>query len=204
MAESAEEFYTRLVATVGEDGRVPMSPVHEWESFPWEVQAGGLVPKVVSPPVDAEPPRRGEGGKDCHLCAGEDAVRIWESWNFQVTRPKNPGGLPLVLMLNANEHYDFTEMSDEEAAEFGQISVVLARVMSRLPGIGGVHVSRWGDGAEHMHVWFVARPERIPTIVGSMAVEWDAMLPPVPEDVWLEDCRTVATKLANHGGRSLV
>lgn len=204
MAESPEELYARIVAAVGADGRVPMSPVHEWDMFPWELVGGRLVPKVLQPPMDAEPARSGAGGVDCHLCDGSgDAVRIWESWNFHLKRPAAPTGLPLVLWLNANEHYDFTEMGDQQAAEFGQLSVWLARIMSNLRGVGRVHVNRWGDGSEHMHAWFIARPARIPGLIGSMAVEWDEMLPPGPEDVWLEDCRQVATKLAHHAGRAL-
>ena len=206
MAESAEELYARVAAAVGVGGRLPMPPVHEWDMFPWELVEGRLEPKVVRPPLDAEPPRSGVDGIGCHVCAdiGGGAVKIWESWAFHVARPVAPSGLPLVLWLNANDHVDFTELNDEQAAEFGQVSVRLARIMSNLPGIGRVHVNRWGDGSEHMHAWFIARPERIPGIIGSLAVEWDQMLPPGPEDVWLDDCHQVATKLANHTGRALV
>lgn len=205
MAETPEELYARVVAAVGDDGRLPMPPVHEWEMFPWEMVDGELVPKVVGPPVGAEAQRAGAHGDDCHICQDSgDGVRIWESWNFHVKRPAAPTGLPLVLWLNANDHYDFTEMSEEQASEFGRLSVILARIMSNLNGIGRVHVNRWGDRSEHMHVWFIARPERIPGIIGSLAVEWDQILPPGPEDVWLEDCHQVATKLANHEGHALV
>lgn len=205
MAESAEELHARIVAKVGEDGRLPMPPVHEWEMFPWELVDGQLVPKVVRAPLTEEPPRAGAGGVDCFLCDGSgEAVRIWESWDFHLTRPARPTGMPLVLWLNANDHADFNELTDRQAAEWGQLSVWLTRIIGNLPGIGRVHVNRWGDGAEHMHTWFIARPERIPGIVGSLAMEWDQMLPPPPEDVWLEDYRNVATKLAHHGGRALV
>ena len=67
-----------------------------------------------------------------------------------------------------------------------------------------MHVNRWGDGSEHLHVWFLARPERLPGILGSLAVEWDEMLPPVPEDVWRADIKEVARKLATHDGKALV
>jgi hypothetical protein len=205
MPESPEELYARVVAQVGENGRLPMPPVGDWEIFPWEVVDGALQPKVLPPPVEAEAPRAGTGGQSCHLCSGQgDTVRIWESWNFHVKRPARPTGLPLVLWLNANEHLDFTDLNDEQAAEFGRVSVWLARIMSNLPHIGRVHVNRWGDGAEHMHTWFVARPERFPNIKGSLALEWDEALPPAPEEVWLADTATVARKLATHDGRPLV
>lgn len=205
MPESPEELHARVVATVGAGGRLPMPPVGEWEMFPWEVVDGALVPKVLPAPVEAEPSRAGTGGEDCPLCApGGNAVRIWENDLFHVKRPAAPTGLPLVLWLNANEHLDFTDLDDEQAAEFGRLSVRLCRIMSNLPHIGRVHVNRWGDGSEHMHAWFVARPSRIPGLIGSLAVEWDAMLPPGPEDVWLADIAMIAAKLATHCGHSLV
>jgi hypothetical protein len=205
MPESPEDLYARVIAAVGEDGRLPMPPVGEWEMFPWEVVDGTLQPKVLPAPVAAEAPRGGTDGADCSLCSADgDYVRIWQNDTFHVKRPPAPTGLPLVLFLNANEHLDFTDLDDEQAAEFGRLSVRLCRIMSNLPHIGRVHVNRWGDGSEHMHSWFIARPERIPGLIGSLAVEWDAMLPPGPEDVWLADIATIAAKLATHCGRALV
>lgn len=205
MPESPEELHARVVAAVGEEGRMPMPPVGDWDIFPWEVVGGALLPKVLHAPVEAEEPRSGEGGEGCHLCTGTaDGVRIWESWNFHVMRPAQPQGLPLVLWLNANEHLDFDNLSDDLASEFGRISVWLTRIIENLPHIGRVHLSRWGDGAEHMHTWFLARPARFPGIKGSLAFEWNDVLPPAPEDVWLADVATVAAKLATHDGRALV
>lgn len=205
MPESPEEIHARVVAAVGEDGRLPMPPVGEWDMFPWEVVDGELQPKVLRAPLDAEPPRAGTNGEDCQLCLGSsDGVRVWENRHFHVLRPPRPKGMPLVLWLNANEHLDFTDLGDDLAAEYGQLSVWLARIMSNLPHIGRVHVCRWGDGSEHMHTWFIARPERLPGVLGSLAVEWNEMLPPGPEALWLADVAKVATKLATHGGHALV
>jgi diadenosine tetraphosphate (Ap4A) HIT family hydrolase len=207
MPESAEEVYARVVATVGEKGRLPMPPVHEWDMFPWEVVDGQLLPKVVQAPLaDAEPPRWGESpDKPCGTCAGgENALVVWENERWMVSRGEKPGGLPLMLFLQSREHLDFPDMDDTMASEYGRISTWLCRIMSNLPDIGRVHVNRWGDGGSHLHVWFIARTARLPHIIGSMAVEWEEMLPPVPEDVWLADIRNVARKLATHDGRALV
>jgi hypothetical protein len=204
MPESPEDLYARVVAQVGEDGRLPMSPVAEWEVFPWELVGGALVPKVLRRPVPAEPPRAGDpGGGPCRTCTDDGATRIWENERWTV-RPLHRGGMPLILMLEPREHLDYTELDDVQATEYGRLSVWLSRIMSNLPHVGRVHVFRIGDGGSHLHVWHVARPARMPGIQGSMAIEWDEMLPPPPEDVWRADLRAVAERLAAHDGRSLV
>jgi hypothetical protein len=205
MPESPEDLYARIVAQVGTDGRLPTSPVAEWDVFPWEVVDGELAPKVVAAPLAAEPPRRGEpGGEPCGYCTTLDRHQlIWENDRWTV-RPFHRGGLPLVLFLEPREHLDLTDLDDDLAAEYGRLSVWLSRIMSNLPHVGRVHVLRVGDGSAHLHVWFVARPERMPGILGSMAIEWDEMLPPPPEEVWRADLRAVAERLATHDGRALV
>jgi diadenosine tetraphosphate (Ap4A) HIT family hydrolase len=201
MPESAEEVYARVVAEVGEDGRLPVGASTQWDVFPWE---GELVPKVLAPPVDAEEPRWGEGGKPCSCEAGEPRNVIWRNERWIVTSTDGPGGLPLILTLHPREHLDFSDMDDDLASEYGKVSSWLHRIMSNLPNIGRVHVSKWGDGGSHMHVWFIARPARLPNILGSLAIEWNDMLPPVPEEVWRADLHEVARKLANHEGEALV
>lgn len=201
MPESAEEVYARVVAEVGEDGRLPMSPSSEWDIFPWE---GDMRPKVLRPPVEAEEPRWGEGGKPCSCSRGEPANAIWRNERWVVTSREKPSGLPLVLSLQPREHLDFSDMDDDLAAEYGKVSSWLHRIMAGLPNIGRVHVSKWGDGGAHMHVAFIARTARLPNILGSPAIEWDDMLPPVPEDIWRADLHEVARKLATHDGVALV
>jgi hypothetical protein len=181
-----------------------MPPVQDWDIFPWEVVDGAMVPKVVPPPADEEP-RRGEDGVDCFQCAGDgEAIRIWENDRWKLNHPPRPGGMPLMVWLVSKDHLDYADMSDELAAEYGRLSAWLCRIIERMPDIGRVHVCRWGDGSEHLHVWFIARPARLPLIRGSMAVEWNEMLPPTPEEVWREDLKYVAARLANHDGWALV
>jgi hypothetical protein len=205
MPESPEELYARVAAQVGEGGRLPMSPVEQWEVFPWEVVDGELVPKVLPPPLDAEAPRQGDpGGEPCRTCAGAAAgTHIWENDRWTL-RPSRRSGLPLVLFLEPREHLDLADLDDDLAAEYGRLTVWLSRIMGHLPHVGRVHVFRIGDGVAHLHVWFVARPARFPGIRGSMAIEWDEMLPPPPEDVWRADLAHVAHRLATHDGRALV
>jgi diadenosine tetraphosphate (Ap4A) HIT family hydrolase len=200
MPESAEEIYARVLAHVGEGGRLPMPPSHEWDIFPWE---GEMAPKVVQPPVEAEEPRGGEGGRPCSCENGEPENMIWRNDRWAVTSRDEPSGLPLVLTLQPLEHLDFSDMDDDLAAEYGKVSNWLHRIMAGLPNIGRVHVCKWGDGGAHMHVWFVARPARMPNILGSPAIEWDEILPPVPEEVWRADLHEVARKMATHDGKAV-
>jgi hypothetical protein len=202
--ESPEELYARIVDQVGEGGRLPMSPVGSWDVFPWEVVDGELVAKVLAPPVAVEPGRAGyPGGAPCGSCAGDGAPHIWSNERWTV-RPAHRGGMPLVLFLEPREHLDLPDLDDQMAAEYGRLTVWLSRIVGNLPHVGRVHVFRVGDGAAHLHLWFVARPARFTAIRGSMAMEWDEMLPPPPEEVWRADLKTVADRLATHDGRSLV
>jgi diadenosine tetraphosphate (Ap4A) HIT family hydrolase len=200
MPESADEVYARVVATVGEGGRLPMPPQAEWDIFPWESVNGAIAPKVLRPPAD-EPVRRGEQGRPCDECAGIDSNHVvWEDENWILAHRGQPSGLPIVLLLYTREHQDFGDLDDELASEFGRISNRLVRIIEHLPNVGRVHVDRWGDGGAHMHVWFVARTRGLTGVLGSPAIDWDEILPPGPKDVWRADLHTVATKLANWGG----
>ena len=204
MPESAAEVHARVAAAAGEDGRLPTPAVVGWESFPWEVVDGALVPKVLRAPGD-EAPRAGEvDAEQCPTCRRDPARDVWENERWIVTRLPEPTGLPVVLFLQTKEHLDFTDLGDEMAAEYGRLTIWLTRIMSHLPEIGRVHVNRWGDGSAHFHVWFMARTRGLTGVRGSFAAEWDDILPPTPEDVWKQDLATIATKLANHDGRALV
>ena len=204
MPESAEEVYARVVAQVGKDGRLPMPPVEEWDIFPWELVDGELVPKVVEPPLAVEEPRWGEGDKPCWCAKGGPENAIWRNDRWVVSSTDGPTGMPLMLFLQSREHIDFDDMGEDLAGEFGRVTHRLHRIMGRLPHIGRVHVCKWGDGGSHLHVWFIARTARLPHILGSLAVEWNEMLPPGPEDVWRADLKHVAERLATHDGEALV
>ena len=69
------------------------------------------------------------------------------------------------------------------------------RAVRSVPGVGRVHVCRWGDGSEHLHWWFIARPARLPQLAGSFAAIWDDILPPTPLPVWHENLRLLRQRL---------
>ena len=205
MAESAEVVHARILAAVGEDGRLPMTPSVSWDIFPWESVGGAVVPQVLPPPSD-EPGRSGEDpDRPCGACEGFDPERVtWEDERWVLTHGGAPSGLPLVLTLHPREHLDLGDLDDDQASELGRITNRLTRVMEHLQHVGRVHVNRWGDGGSHLHVGFFARTARLTNVLGSPAMEWDDIIPPGDEQVWRADLTTVATKLANWGGTARV
>ncbi len=204
MPESAEEVYARVVAAVGADGHLPMPPSGDWDIFPWEVVDGQIVPQALQPPSD-EPARWGESeDKPCGACTDGFASEqvVWEDDVWVLTHPGAPSGLPIVVTLHPREHLDLGTLDDEQASQLGRITNRLVRIMENLPEIGRVHVNRWGDGGSHLHQMFFARTARLTNVLGSPAMEWDDILPPVAEDVWRADLATIAQKLANWGGEA--
>jgi diadenosine tetraphosphate (Ap4A) HIT family hydrolase len=176
MAETPEQLHERVAG----DLRIP--PVDTWDTFPFD---GELRPRVLAPPAEREVQRHGEGGVDCWACNAADDDYVWttERWRLRPIAP--PSGLPVVLLLEPREHLDAPgDLPDELAAELGVLIARIERAVSSLDGIGRVHVGRWGEGSEHLHWWFMARPARMPQIASSFAAIWDDIFPPTPQDVW--------------------
>jgi hypothetical protein len=208
MAETIEEFYARVMAATDDEGRLgfPADGIPYWEIFPFE--AAGLRLKRLEPLADAEEPRDGESGKPCRTCnqvdernSSDAEVRRDDSWRITVSPPS---GAPLILMLVPQAHHDFTTLPKDRAAEMGQIMVALGAAIEALPSVARVHVSKWGDGGAHAHIFFLARPTRMPQLRGTMLAVWDDFLPRVPEDVRDANARTVIADLVRtYGGRAL-
>lgn len=202
MPETPQAFYTRVMASADADGRLPMPAVATWDIFPWD---GEVTTRPLLPPVDVEPPREGApGGASCGRCADPMRDAVWENDRWTVCSTRVPTGLPLIVFLMPKEHLDFTDLDDEMAAECGRLTVWLCRIIERMEGIGRVHAMKIGDGAEHLHWWFMARPLGQLQVRGSAVPEWDDILPPVPEDGWRADLAHLARHLATHEGRALV
>jgi hypothetical protein len=113
-------------------------------------------------------------------------------------------GAPLVLILSPWAHHDFTSLPRDRAAEMGQIMVALGAGIESLPSVARVHVSKWGDGGAHAHVFFIARPTQMPQLRGTMMAVWDDFLPRVPGEVRDANARAVIQDLVRtYGGRAL-
>jgi diadenosine tetraphosphate (Ap4A) HIT family hydrolase len=176
MPETPEELFARASQAL----RTP--PVHEWETFPFK---GRLAPRDLLPPTAGEPRREGEGGVDCHACQSPDARYLWTDAHWRLKSTSEPTGLPLVLLLESRDHIaEPGDLSEDLAAELGVLQASVERAMRAITEVGRVHVCRWGDGAEHLHWWFLARPARLPQLLGSFAAIWDDVLPPTPVSVW--------------------
>jgi diadenosine tetraphosphate (Ap4A) HIT family hydrolase len=198
VAETPEELYRRALASADADGRLPMPPVDEWDTFPFE---GELRTRPLQAPSD-ESPRQGAGGVDCRRCALGDTDAIWSDDHWLVAPLPEPSGLPVVVLLHPREHCDLDGLPLERQAELGPLIVRVERAVDAVGNIGRVHVGRWGDGSEHFHLWFLARPARMPQLRTSFAAIWDDILPPLPEEIWLENLAVVARTLAASGGRA--
>ena len=171
-----------------------------WPSFPLE---GDLRLKPLEPVADAEPPREGEDASDCVACNAKDEAYIWVSERWRVRAMDRPTGLPVVLILESRSHLDLGDLPNLLAAELGVMTVRLERAIRSLDDVARVHVNRWGDGAAHLHLWFLARPVGRLQLRGSFLSLWDEILPPISEERWRENLAHVAAWLAEFGGRPL-
>jgi len=197
VAITPDELYAHVRHAADGDGRLPLPAMTGWEIFPFEHDSLRTVP--LARPELPEPARDGEGGRPCRACE-QPAPAIWSDagWRLQVL----PGsGAPLVLMLLSAAHVDFTGVSDDQAAQLGRLIVHISRAVEALPNIARAHVSRWGDGGAHLHVFFLARPAGFRQLRGSCLPLWDDLLPAGPDGPRAADAAAVARAVAaSYGG----
>lgn len=192
---ATEDFVAqaRAAAAASPGGRLPLPSFVEWATFPFE---GDLRVKEIADVVLPEPSRHGEGGVGCHACEKDDAAYVWAGADWRVAAPDDPTGLPAVLMLEPREHHDLADLPARLVASLGPMIFRVERAVLSLGGIGRVQMARWGDGGEHLHLWFLARPEGLVQARGTFLALWDDILPPRPRDEWERDLRLIAASLA--------
>lgn len=178
----------------GETGTMP--PVVGWPTFPFE---GELRLKPFREP-EPERPRNGAGGVDCGTCERPDDTFVWTDELWRVGTTREPTGLPAVLFLYPRIHCDLVDMPPELAAAYGPMIQRVERAYLALGGIARVQQARWGDGSEHLHLWFFGRPEGMLQLRGTYLSTWDDILPPIPEDRWRANLAAIAAHLAEGGG----
>jgi len=102
----------------------------------------------------------------------------------------------VIVLLEPRAHYASpADLPDELAREQGVMLGRVERAVLAVGHIGKVHIGRWGEGAEHLHWWFIGRPEGFGQLRSSMAEIWDEVLPPTPEDLWRDNLRRVVAEL---------
>lgn len=200
MPLTPEEFYANAMATADSDGRMTQSRVTAWQIFPFEPDGLRVVP--LKKPEVPEAPRRGEDGSSCDSCTDSAGEEVWEDRRWRLIKFSEPSGAPLVLMLLPKDHFDLIDLPDELAGELGRLIVHTSRAIESLPHIARSHVSRWGDGGAHLHVFFFARPAGFVQLRGTCFAIWDDLLTPIPREVRDVDAHSVARTLeASYGGR---
>ena len=167
-----------------------------WDIFPYELD--GLTPKVLQPPVIPEPPRHGEDG-DCNACEPTDR-EVWTDGRWWVHHTGGPTAVPAEVWLGPVAHHDLEDLPADLAAELGPMIQRVSRAIAALPGVGRVHVNRWGDGAVHLHVLLIARPEGMMQLRGSCLIDWDDLLPPMDEAAWERNMASIARSLDSPDG----
>jgi diadenosine tetraphosphate (Ap4A) HIT family hydrolase len=189
MPENAQQLHARAA------GALAAPPVAEWDTWPFE---GDVRPRALAAP-GPERARTGEGGAGCPACAGPDSDYLWTDDRWRLLAPE-PGGLPVVVLLEPRAHHDGpADLPEDLARDLGVMLGRVERAVLSVGGIGRVHIGRWGEGAAHMHWWFIARPAGFPQLASSMAEIWNDVLPPTPGDVWQDNLARVVAALRAGG-----
>ncbi len=191
--ELPSEYHRRL--PWGE--RVSAEPLLGGPFFPFE---GEPQVRPLDEPTIPEPPRRGEpGGDPCPTCEDPDRFAIWydDQWRLLAFEPS---GLPFVALLVPNAHHTLDTLPADLAATLGPMIQRVAAAVKRIDAVARTHFSRWGDGSEHFHVWFLGRPLGMMQLRGAMIAAWDDILPAIPDEEFRANARTIATALAETSG----
>jgi predicted acetyltransferase len=178
----------------------PNTDIRAWGVFPYEVEQP-LQMRVIEPPSLPEQLRAGENGPDdCFVCKKQDADSVWTDEHWRISAPNERPGIPVVLFLEPRGHWDLADLPAERSAELGPLCQRIERAVHGIGGVGRVHIHRWGDGAAHLHWWFVARPAGMPQLRGYFLSLWDSVLPPIEESLWRGNLSAVAAAMTEGGG----
>ena len=192
MPETSEQLHARACEAL----RTP--PVQEWDTWPFE---GEVRPKPLAP-LTPEPTIHGQGGVDCRACAMPDSEYLWTSERWRLTAFDEPSGLPVIVLLEPREHHAGpADLPHDLAREQGLMLGHVERAVLTVDTVARVHIGRWGEGAEHLHWWFIGRPRGFGQLRSSFAEIWDEVLPATPPEVWKENLdRVVQALTAGDGG----
>ncbi|MFB9733534.1 HIT family protein [Ornithinimicrobium kibberense] len=204
MPETPQEWHARVSAAVAREGHRE-SDLQRWSSWPW---TGTLTPKLLEPPVESEPARRGAGSKNCLICDGsrtlDPAYVVWHDDVFMLGMPHEPRSLPFALFLMPRRHAELADLTPEEAHRQGELLATVDAAAQHVLHIPRVQAALWGDGTEHLHWWLYARPTGMLQLRGTFLSHWDDLLPAVPSARFRADQVLVAQEVARRGGGEAV
>ena len=174
------EFLDRAQAAVGDDGRLPLGAMTEWDVFPFERE--GLRARALTDYANPEPDRR-KAPADCKTCAALDRADLVLHGGERLAVIR-PGGcnLPFVANIVSRAHEPLDELDDDGHVELGRLIGRTYAALRALEGIGNVHVSKWENGTGHLSVTLLARPLGVLQLRGSNLAAWADMLPPTPAE----------------------
>lgn len=120
-----QEFHARALAHADPQRRLPRPDQSMWEIFPFEPDS--LTVKPLDPLTLPEPPRTGEGGRDCWRCDRPDEGVAWanERWTLVPSEESRPAGM---LQLRGSCLTIWDEMLPEvpEAERAAAVAVAVA------------------------------------------------------------------------------
>jgi diadenosine tetraphosphate (Ap4A) HIT family hydrolase len=194
MPLTPDEYFENATSLGSDQEARALSALATWEPFPFEME--GLRVRTLRRPEVPEAPRHDEDPATCRTCAAKDGLAVWQNEGWRLIALSEPSGAPFILMLMPKEHFDLGTLPDDMAAQLGQIVVHVGRAIESLPHIARAHISRFGDGGAHLHIFFFARPEGFIQLRGNFFMVWDDLLAPVPRDVRDGDAARVGELLA--------
>lgn len=151
-------------------------------------------------PETPEPPRAGEDGADCDQCAASDTDYLWTDDHWRISTFTEPRALFFILIYPREHHQELPDLPAEQAAELGPLLARTETALRSLGDVGRVHTHKWGDGAAHLHLWQIVRPEGMLQANGVSAPVWLGAMPPLPTEVWEAARRDFARAMAQGGG----
>lgn len=180
---SSRELWEQIRAAeaTGPAARLPAPDFTDWPTWPFD---GDLTARRLTDLVLPEPPRAGHGGGDCHACSTPDEGYLWVDDHWRVCSTTKPTGLAAVLFLEPRAHHDLSDLPDHLLDSMGRAIRRVETALLSLGDVARVHMARWGDGAEHLHLWFFPRPAGFVQGRGTFLTLWDDILPRRPEAEW--------------------
>lgn len=198
MPESAAQWFARVNSELAAGGGRDAP----WTSWPtWPFESGTLRARPLDPPGE-EAPREGAAGSACAQCAKQDdpSYVFWRDELMMLGVPFGPTSLPIAAFLMPRRHADLRDLTEEEAARSGQLLMHMERAACDVLDIPRLQVARWGDGAEHLHWWLMARPTGANQLRGTFLALWDDVLPAREPADLRADLDAVASRLVELAG----